>query len=119
MIERLAELLGRKHLARDGAAGILFTAATQSSRDFCSGCDAGTQCETFKSKVLSCASAGLTLAASSKARQAFLITRLSLFSKPGFVGLGSLFNMLYNWSARSSRNWRDIYVSHVARICRC
>ena len=55
------------------------TAAAQSSSDFCSGCEAGTQCEIFKSKVLSCANAGLTLAASSNARQAFLITHLSLF----------------------------------------
>src|SRR3954464_2226050 len=81
----------------------LFTAATQSSSDFCSGCDAGTQCETFSSKVLSCANAGVTLAASSTARQAFLITRLSLCLTAGFDGPVPLINMLSNWPARSSR----------------
>src|SRR3569832_615381 len=97
----------------------LFTAATQSSSDFCSGCEAGTQCETFRSTVLSCANAGVTLAASSKARQAFLITCLSLFVTAGFDGPVSLVNMLSNWLAHSSRICCVIYVSDVAWICRC
>ena len=49
------------------------TAAPQSSSDFCSGWEAGTQCEIFSSKVFSCANAGVTLAASSNAKNVFLI----------------------------------------------
>ena len=55
------------------------TAAAQSSSDFCSGCEAGTQCEIFSSKVFSCAEAqGVTLAASSNAKNVFLIDIFSL-----------------------------------------
>ena len=54
------------------------TDAPQSSSAFCSGCDAGTQCDSFSSKVLSCANAGVTLAANSNAKNAFLIDVLSL-----------------------------------------
>ena len=54
------------------------TAAPQSSIAFCSGCEAGTQCEIFSSKVLSCANAGVTLAASSNAKNVFLIDIVSL-----------------------------------------
>src|ERR1700680_5102616 len=53
------------------------TAAPQSSSAFCSGCDAGTQCEIFSSKVFSCANAGVTLAASSSAKSVFLIDIVS------------------------------------------
>src|SRR5580704_16246153 len=49
------------------------TAAPQSSSAFCSGCDAGTQCDNFSSIVFSCASAGVTLAANSNAKNVFLI----------------------------------------------
>ena len=58
------------------------TAAPQSSSAFCSGCDAGTQCDSLSSKVFSCAEAGamagVTLAASSNAKNVFLIDNLSL-----------------------------------------
>src|SRR5215510_13531267 len=54
------------------------TAAPQSSIAFCSGCEAGTQCEIFNSKVFSCANAGVTLAASSSAKNVFLIDIVSL-----------------------------------------
>jgi hypothetical protein len=54
------------------------TAAAQSSSDFCSGCEAGTQCEIFRSKFFSCADAGVTPAASSSAKKAFLMDILSL-----------------------------------------
>ena len=54
------------------------TAAPQSSSAFCSGCDAGTQCDSFSSKVFSCANAGVTLAASSNAKNVFLIDIVSL-----------------------------------------
>ena len=54
------------------------TAAAQSSSAFCSGCEAGTQCDIFRSKVFSCANAGVTLAASSNARNVFLIDIFSL-----------------------------------------
>ena len=73
MVERLAELLCRKNLVLDSAAGFLSTAAPQSSSAFCSGCEAGTQCEILSSMVFSCANAGVTLAASSNAKNAFLI----------------------------------------------
>src|SRR6185312_4189041 len=56
------------------------TAAPQSSSDFCSGCEAGTQCEIFSSKVFSWASAGVTPAASSSAKNVFLIGIVSLFA---------------------------------------
>ena len=49
------------------------TAAAQSSSAFCSECEAGTQCEIFSSKFLSCAKAGVTPAANSSARQVILI----------------------------------------------
>ena len=57
------------------------TAAPQSSSAFCSGCDAGTQCEIFSSKVFSCANAGVTLAASSSAKNVFLIDIVSLWHR--------------------------------------
>src|ERR1043166_7008535 len=49
------------------------TAAPQSSSAFCSGWEAGTQCDSFSSKVFSCASAGDTKAANNTASNAFLI----------------------------------------------
>src|SRR3954451_5156033 len=49
------------------------TAAPQSSSAFCRGWEAGTQCDSFSSKVLSCANAGVTLAASNNATNVFLI----------------------------------------------
>src|ERR1700738_5179840 len=53
------------------------TAAPQSSSAFCNGCDAGTQCDSFSSKVFSCASAGVeagvTVAASSNANNPVFI----------------------------------------------
>src|SRR3954470_8390274 len=55
------------------------TAAPQSSSAFCSGCDAGTQCDTFSSKVFSCANAGVTAAATSSAKNVFLIDIVSLW----------------------------------------
>src|SRR5664279_4476561 len=55
-----------------------WTAAPQSSSAFCSGCDAGTQCDSFSSKVFSCANAGVTLAANSNAKNVFLIDIFSL-----------------------------------------
>ena len=61
------------------------TAAPQSSSAFCSGCDAGTQCDNFRSKVFSCANAGVTLAASSSANNVFLIDIFSLVAS-GFHG---------------------------------
>ena len=57
------------------------TAAPQSSSAFCSGCDAGTQCDSFRSKVFSCANAGVTLAASSNAKNVFLIDIFSLVAR--------------------------------------
>src|ERR1700677_395391 len=54
------------------------TAAPQSSSAFCSGCEAGTQCDIFSSKVFSCANAGVTLAASSNAKNVLLIGIVSL-----------------------------------------
>src|SRR5258706_934728 len=62
------------------------TAAPQSSRAFCSGCDAGTQCDSFSSKVFSCANAGVTPAASSNANNVFLIDNVSLYNIGGFNG---------------------------------
>src|SRR3974390_2700194 len=61
------------------------TAAPQSSRAFFSGCDAVTHRASFRSKVFSCANAGVTLAASSNAKNVFLI---DIFSPrgPGFDG---------------------------------
>src|SRR3954447_25336066 len=53
------------------------TAAPQSSSAFCRGCEAGTQCDSFSSKVLSCANAGVTLAASNSATNVFLIDIVS------------------------------------------
>src|SRR5580700_4001835 len=53
------------------------TAAPQSSNAFCSGCEAGTQCDSFRSKVFSCANAGVTLAANSSAKNVFLIDIVS------------------------------------------
>src|SRR5580698_8838057 len=68
------------------------TAAPHSSSDFCKGCDAGTQCDSFSSKVFSCAKAAVVLTASSKASRAFLIglppRKKAAFAQP------SLFNML-------------------------
>src|SRR4051794_22087081 len=54
------------------------TAAPQSSSAFCSGCEAGTQCDSLSSKVFSCANAGVTLAANSNAKNVFLIDIVSL-----------------------------------------
>src|SRR5262249_5559392 len=48
------------------------TAAPQSSSAFCSGCDAGTQCEIFRLMVSS-ARAGAAVAATSRAKSIFLI----------------------------------------------
>src|ERR1700730_6757751 len=62
------------------------TAALQSSNAFCSGCEAGTQCDIFSSKVFSCASAGVTLAASSNAKNVFLIDIVSPSLTQGFNG---------------------------------
>src|SRR3954454_2981372 len=49
------------------------TAAPQSSSAFCKGCEAGTQCDSFSSKVFSWPRAGDTLAANNTANNAFLI----------------------------------------------
>src|SRR4051812_34672643 len=49
------------------------TAAPQSSSAFCKGCEAGTQCDSFSSKVFSWAKAGDTAAATTTASNAFLI----------------------------------------------
>src|SRR5664279_1528380 len=62
-----------------------WTAEPQSSSAFCSGCDAGTQCDSFSSKVFSCANAGVTLAANSNAKNVFLIDIFSL-DYQGFAG---------------------------------
>src|SRR6516162_4473233 len=59
------------------------TDAAQSSSAFCSGCDAGTQCEILSSMVFSCASAGVTLAATASARSVFFIRIVSLFWRLG------------------------------------
>jgi hypothetical protein len=53
------------------------TAAPQSSSDYCSGCDAGTQCEIFRLMVSS-AQAGAAVAAQSRAKSSFLIGIVSL-----------------------------------------
>src|ERR1700722_8192516 len=74
------------------------TAAPQSSNAFCSGCDAGTQCDSFSSKVLSCASAGVTPAVNSSpntaakraTRSVFLIDIISLVTS----GLETLLRIL-------------------------
>ena len=50
-----------------------------------SGCAGGTHSDTFRLTVLSCANAGVTLAASSSAKIAFLIDILSLAAS-GFKG---------------------------------
>src|SRR5665213_1871064 len=76
------------------------TDAPQSSSAFCSGCDAGTQCDSFRSKVFSCANAGVTLAASSSAKNVFLI---DIFS-PRDPGLnGPLRLLLYDIIIIASR----------------
>src|SRR5580698_8468275 len=51
--------------------------APHSSIDFCNGCDGGTQCESFSSKVLSCANAGPRLSARARAR----VTKPPSFSR--------------------------------------
>src|SRR5262249_38249864 len=70
-------------------------AAPQSSNAFCSGCDAGTQCDIFRSKVFSCAIAGDTQAANSSVSTADKLPKLgkrSVFlidvspSATGFAG---------------------------------
>src|ERR1700727_3344965 len=69
------------------------TPAPQSSSAFCSGCDAGTQCDSFSSQVLSCASAGVTLTVNSAnrgARSVFLIDIVSLVTS----GLKTLLQIL-------------------------
>src|SRR5260221_9028249 len=63
------------------------TAAPQSSSAFCSGCDAGTQCDSFSSKVFSCANAGVTPAASSNANNVFLIDNVSLYNIRASIAL--------------------------------
>src|SRR5690242_8563023 len=81
------------------------TAAPQSSSDFCSGCEAGTQCEIFRSKVFSWASAGVTPAASSSAKNVFLIGIISLLAAcsaarrlPVLVIRRSALSSAYRWS---------------------
>ena len=78
MVERLAELLAGNTLDLMVPPESFSTAAAQSSSDFCRGCEDGTQCEIFRSKVFSCANAGVTPAASSSANNAFLMDILSL-----------------------------------------
>ena len=63
------------------------TAEPQSSSAFCSGCDAGTQCDSFSSKVFSCANAGVTVAASSNAKSFFLIDISSLMNTRASMAL--------------------------------
>src|SRR3954454_24440722 len=75
------------------------TAAPQSSSAFCSGCDAGTQCDSLSSKVFSCPNAGVTLAASSNAKNVFLIGIFSLVTS--FTG--SLRILLYDIIINASR----------------
>src|SRR5579871_160397 len=74
------------------------TAAAQSSSAFCRGCEAGTQCEIFSSKVFSCAEAGAAQTANSTASSAFFI-----LSSPGggrLVQPVLLLNMLYSGGFR-------------------
>jgi hypothetical protein len=47
------------------------TAAPSLPAPFCSGCEAGTQCEIFSSKFFSCAIAGVTPAAKQQRQQRF------------------------------------------------
>src|SRR5580704_10090335 len=69
------------------------TAAPQSSSAFCSGCEAGTQCEIFRLKVFSCPNAGVMLVTSSNAINVFLIDIFSLDA----IGLhGPLQILLYD-----------------------
>src|SRR5580692_882488 len=69
------------------------TAAPQSSSAFCSGCEAGTQCEIFRLKVFSCPNAGVMPATSSNANNVFLIDIFSLDA----IGLhGPLQILLYD-----------------------
>src|SRR5229473_825321 len=79
------------------------TAAAQSSKAFCKGCDAGTQCEIFRSKVLSCANAGVALNASANANTVFLIDIVSLVAL-GFDG--PLQILLYDIIIIASRRHR-------------
>src|ERR1700748_678709 len=58
-----------------------------------SGCAGGSQRDTFRLTVLSCATAGVTLAASSNANNAFLISIISL---PDTAIAGSLPALLYD-----------------------
>ncbi len=103
MVERLAELLRRKDLDLMVPPEAFSTAAPQSSSAFCSGCDAGTQCEIFSSKVFSCANAGVTLTASSSAKIVFLIDIVSLVAM-GFDG--PLQILLYDIIIIASRRQR-------------
>src|SRR5579872_1148046 len=71
------------------------TAAPQSSSAFCSGCDAGTQCDSFSSKVFSCAIAGDTRPANSSAAKAFFIEFTPSGQKGALWSAALLLNMLY------------------------
>src|SRR5690349_3233857 len=90
----------------------LSTAAPQSSKDFCSGWLAGTQCDSFNSNVFSCPIAGETKAATQSAstadalpmvgkRSVFLIDVLSV-SETGFAGplQALLYDIIISASAR-------------------
>src|SRR6202790_3026063 len=68
-----------------------------------SGCAGGTHSETFMLTVLSCAHAGVTLAANNSAKIAFLIDILSLEPRAGFQCPILLINMLSSLPDFSSR----------------
>ena len=89
MVERLAKLLRGINLVVDSTAGFLFDGGAPVLQRLLQGCDAGTQCDSFSSKVFSCANAGVTLAASSSAKNVaenvFLIDIVSLVAS-GFNG---------------------------------
>src|ERR1700733_9747763 len=88
------------------------TAAPQSSSDFCKGCDAGTQCDSFSSKVFSCAKAAVVLTASSKASKAFLIGLPPLGRKRSL--LSRLYLTCYIQRIRLSR--RVASVGHTSSV---
>src|ERR1700739_1249297 len=96
------------------------TEAPQSSSAFCSGCEAGTQCEIFRSKFLSCANAGVTLAASSNAKNAFLISSLLVY----FFGLGRplhtlLYDIMIIASLRQNAGPRVVQAYNIGRSMCC
>src|SRR6201995_888268 len=85
------------------------TAAAQSSSAFCSGCDAGTQCEIFRSKVFSCANAGVTLAASSNANNVFLIDTSPLENQGFNAPLRALlYDIIIIASLRRLPQWLEV-----------